>query len=436
MLHNELDLEYLKTLVVLYVEDDAEVRRQFEYFLRRRCGTLLIACNGVEGVQAFRDHVPHIIITDIQMPVMDGLSMLKEIQELDPSVPFIVTTAFEQNDYLLRSIDVGVDKYVIKPVIAERLYGALLDCAHRLRIEDQLKLAAKALESSMEGVIITDADNAIISVNPAFCAITGYDSEEVVGKNPNILSSGHQDADFYKEMWKDIKARGCWQGELVNRCKCGKVYPEWLSITTLYDSHGRVTNRIGIFSDVSERKAAEEHLRNLALHDNLTGLANRSLLMARFELALANAHRNGELLGLLFVDLDNFKAINDSHGHGVGDEVLQEVARRLQGLFRASDTVCRLGGDEFLIVINSVGGTSDAACAAEKVLEALEPGFEIDGHKLVTTPSIGIAVYPDDGADMNTLIRHADVAMYRSKQQGKNTYRFFSHETNGCGKSH
>ncbi|MBT1072430.1 GGDEF domain-containing response regulator [Pelotalea chapellei] len=422
---DNLDLDYLKTLTVLYIEDDEEVRRQFEYFLRRRCATLLTAFNGVEGLRAFRDHAPDIIITDIQMPVMDGLSMLKEIQAIDHSVPFIVTTAFEQTDYLLRSIDVGVDKYVIKPVITERLYAALLDCAHRLRVEDQLRLAAKALESSMEGIMITDAENKIISVNPAFCSITGYQPKEVVGKTPKVLSSGYQDVRFYTNMWRDLATKGCWQGEVINRCKCGRIYPEWLSITTLYDSHRQVTNRIGIFSDISERKLAEENLRNLAQHDNLTGLANRSLLMARFEMALASASRNGEQLGVLFVDLDNFKFINDSYGHGVGDGVLQEVARRLQSLFRANDTICRLGGDEFIIVQSSVGGLPDAERAAEKILDVLIPAIEIDEFSVDITSSVGIAVYPDHGSDLNTLVRNADMAMYLAKQQGKNTYRFY-----------
>jgi len=284
--------------------------------------------------------------------------------------------------------------------------------------------------------MITDAENRIISVNPAFCTITGYDSQEVVGKNPQFLSSGHQDADFYSSMWKDLTTRGCWQGELINRCKCGKIYPEWLSITTLYDSHHCVTNRIGIFSDISYRKTAEEHLRNLALHDNLTGLANRSLLVARFELALANARRNGEPLGLLFIDLDDFKGINASFGHGIGDEVLKEVAHRLQGLFRANDTVCRLGGDEFLVVLNSVGSPSDAARAAEKVLDVLLPPLETSVHSIRLTPSIGMVVYPDDGADINTLIRNADLAMYRAKQQGKNRSCFYDPGLNDSGKNH
>lgn len=422
----EIDRRYLKELTVLYVEDDPDVRRQFELFLNRRCGTVLSASNGREGLALFGERMPHVVITDIQMPGMDGLEMLAEIRKTDLAVPCIVTTAFEQPDYLMRSIDVGVDKYVIKPVIGDRLFDALLSCGRRLRQEGQLKLAAKVFEHSMEGILITDPDNRIVRVNPAFTAITGYGADEVAGGSPKILSSGYQDEAFYRAMWRQIDANGCWQGELTNRHRSGRVYPAWLSITTLYDERGRVTNRIGIFADISDRKAAEEHLRNLALYDSLTGLANRSLLAARFELALAGALRNREQLGVLFIDLDNFKAVNDTLGHSAGDEVLQEVARRLKGLFRASDTICRTGGDEFLVVVHSVSDPTDAARAAEKVLDALAPAMEFWENGVSVTSSIGIAIYPRDGEDMDTLMRNADVAMYRAKQQGRNTYRFFS----------
>lgn len=426
MPYQEIDRRYLKELTVLYVEDDPDVRRQFELFLNRRCGTVLSASNGREGLALFVERMPHVVITDIQMPVMDGLDMLAEIRKTDLAVPCIVTTAFEQPDYLMRSIDVGVDKYVIKPVIGDRLYEALVSCGRRLRQEGQLKLAAKVFEHSMEGILITDRNNRIIRVNPAFTAITGYGADEMTGCSPEILSSGYQDEGFFRAMQCQLDASGCWQGELTNRHKSGRVYPAWLSVTTLYDERGQVTNRIGIFADISDRKAAEEHLRNLALYDSLTGLANRSLLAARFELALAGALRNREQLGLLFIDLDNFKAINDTLGHSAGDEVLQEVARRLKGLFRASDTICRTGGDEFLVVVHSVTDQTDAARAAEKVIDALAPAMEFWKNGVSVTPSIGIAIYPRDGEDMDTLMRNADTAMYRAKQQGKNTYRFFS----------
>jgi diguanylate cyclase (GGDEF)-like protein/PAS domain S-box-containing protein len=416
---------FLKTLTVLYVEDDPDVRQQLEQFLQRRVGELIIAGNGAEGLKTFRGSWPQIVITDIKMPGMDGLSMAQEIRRLDRNVPIIVTTAFEQTDYLLRSIEIGVDEYVTKPVNTDRLYDGLVACAYRLRLERQLKLAAAVFDHCLEAIMITDADNRIVSANRVFCQITGYSAEEVVGENPNLLSSGLQDKAFYHAMWREIQEKGAWQGEISNKRKNGSVYPEWLAITTLADGNGRITNHIGMFSDISKRKAAELHIRQLAMHDPLTGLPNRYLLKARFELALATALRNGEYLALLYVDLDNFKSINDTLGHHAGDLVLQEVSHRLQGLFRSSDTVSRLGGDEFLVVINAVDSTADARCTARKVLDTLGEEMVICGRSLVVTPSIGIAVYPLDGADLETLIGRADSAMYRAKRQGKNNFLFY-----------
>jgi len=419
------DEQYLKSLTVLYVEDDEDVRRQLEQFLCRRVGTLITAENGAEGLEAFLTHRPQIVITDVKMPVMDGLSMASEVRKMDETVPVIVTTAFEQTDYLLRSINIGVDQYVTKPVNTDRLYQGLLSCAYRLRVEQRLKLAATVFDNCLEAIVITDADNRIVSANRVFCQITGYGLDEVLGKDPRLLSSGSHDRAFYKALWRELIEKGSWQGEIYNRRKDGSVYPEWLSITTLSDVHGRITNYIGMFSDISKRKAYEEHIRQLAMQDPLTGLPNRHLLKARFEMSVATASRNRQMLALLYVDLDNFKQVNDTLGHHVGDEVLKEVSNRLQGVFRSSDTISRLGGDEFVVVIDAVGRESDAASAADKVLESLAGPMILTEGEVIVTPSIGIACYPKDGEDLETLIRHADGAMYDAKRSGKNGYRFY-----------
>ena len=422
---------FLKTLTVLYVEDDRDVRLQLGQFLQRRVGRLLVAEDGARGLEAFRGERPQIVITDIKMPVMDGLSMAQEIRKLENEVPIIVATAFEQSDYLLRSISIGVDEYVTKPVDTERLYGRLLACAYRLRAKKQLQLSAAVFEHCLEAIVITDADNLIVSVNGVFCQTTGYAAEEVLGRNPRLLASGSHDQSFYQGMWGEIMAKGAWQGEISNKRKNGSLYPEWLAITTLSDARGRISNYIGMFSDISKRKAAELHIRQLAMHDNLTGLPNRYLLKARFELALATARRNGDYLALLYIDLDNFKSVNDSLGHQAGDQVLQEVSRRLLGLFRSSDTVCRLGGDEFVAVIDAVNKTAGAVSAAEKLLECLARRIMVAGREVLVTPSIGIAIYPLDGVELETLIRHADRAMYQAKRGGKNGYHFFDPRTSG-----
>ena len=262
MIHQDMNGDYLKTLTILYVEDDFDAREQLGTFLQRRVGSLITAENGAAGLEAFVGRHPHIVVTDIQMPEMDGLTMTQEIRKLDATVPVIVVTAFEQTDYLLRSIEIGMDKYVTKPVNPDRLHAALLQCAERLRSESQFRLAARVFDSSQEAIIITDAANTIVSVNHAFTDITGYTANEAIGNRPEkLLSSGKQNKAFYDVMWKEILTQGCWRGEIWSRRKNGQIYPEWLSITTLTDAHGCLTHHIGIFSDISERKQMEEQLR-------------------------------------------------------------------------------------------------------------------------------------------------------------------------------
>lgn len=254
--------DFLSTLTILYVEDDPDAREQLIRFLQHRVGALITAENGAAGLETFVSRRPHIVITDIQMPEMDGLTMAHEIRKLDVAVPIIVVTAFEQTDYLLRSIEIGMDKYVAKPVNPDRLLAALLECANRLAAEKQLRLAARVFDSSLEAIVITDSADIIVSVNRAFTDITGYTADEAIGNNPiRLLSSGRQDKAFYYAMRKEILTQGCWQGEIWNKRKNGQIYPEWLSVTTLTDALGCLTHYIGIFSDISERKQMEEQLR-------------------------------------------------------------------------------------------------------------------------------------------------------------------------------
>ncbi len=262
MIHSDMNGDYLSTLTILYVEDDRDAREHLIRFLQHRVGTLITAENGAAGLEAFVSRRPQIVITDIQMPEMDGLILAQEIHKLDAAVPIIVVTAFEQTDYLLRAIDIGLDKYVAKPVNPNRLHASLLECADRLRAEKQLRLAAAVFDSSQEAVVITDAADIIVSVNRAFTDVTGYTAAEAIGNNPAVLlASGKQDKVFQDAMWNEIQTRGCWHGEIWNKRKNGQIYPEWRSITTLTDAHGCVTHYIGIFSDISERKHMEEQLR-------------------------------------------------------------------------------------------------------------------------------------------------------------------------------
>ena len=305
------------------------------------------------------------------------------------------------------------------------------DVSERKRAEWQLRLSAKVFDNAAEGMVVTNEKNRIVAVNNAFCRITGYSREEVIGESPAMLRSAQQDDGFYAGMWAQLRESGHWSGEIWNKRKSGEVYPEWLSIKVVRNEAGDVVNYIAAFSDITETRAQEERIRHLAQYDFLTDLPNRFLLRDRLGRALLAAERHGKKIGLLFVDLDRFKTINDSLGHAVGDKLLREVGVRLTETVRASDTVSRQGGDEFVIMVNDMD-SADAACAvARKVLRSLsEPFLVEDGHELRVTPSIGIAVFPDDGQDIDALLKNADMAMYAAKEAGRATYQFFTPELN------
>ncbi len=305
--------------------------------------------------------------------------------------------------------------------------------AHAQALEQttgELHLAGHVFQSSKEGILITDAERRILAVNPAFTEISGYRADEVIGRCPEMLSSGRHDAEFYRSMWETIHENGSWSGEIWNRRRDGSIFPELLQITTVYSPGGEVLHYVGTFLDLTERKEAEDRIRQLAEFDPLTGLPNRSLLSDRLAQVMARAERENRLVATLVLDLDRFKNINDSLGHTVGDQLLQGVAARLLKLVRQSDTVSRLGGDEFVVVLTGLEHTAQALPVARKILDALAAPFEIGEHEMLITPSIGIALYPDNAGDPETLLKHAEAAMYHAKHQGRNTFQFFAPEFN------
>ncbi len=308
------------------------------------------------------------------------------------------------------------------------LVGVMLDITDRKRMEARLQQAATVFDSSAEGITITAPDGCIIAVNRAFTDITGYSEEEVIGRNPRILQSGRQDRGVYIEMWRTLGNCGRWQGELWNRRKDGQTFLQSLTISAVKDRGGHVTHYVGVFSDITELRDAHDQLDHQAHHDPLTGLPNRLLLGDRLHKAIQRAHRDETGLAVLFIDLDRFKNINDTLGHQVGDRVLCEVAGRLGKLMRESDTVGRLGGDEFLIVIEDIGAAIAVSHIAEKILDVLENAPVTVGQEFFVGASIGISIYPEDGGDAETLMKNADVAMYRAKERGRNTYEFFTKE--------
>ncbi|MDD5216391.1 MAG: diguanylate cyclase, partial [Methylococcales bacterium] len=305
-----------------------------------------------------------------------------------------------------------------------RIIGTLQDVTIQREMEAKIRLAAQVFDYIGEAIVVTDENNNVTLINKVFTEITGYSSNDVLGRNPNFLSSGKQNANFYATMWDEIRANGVWKGEVWNQRKDGTVYPEILTITTMRNTHGEVINHIGIFSDITQQKRATEQIEYLAHYDSLTGLMNRMALQEAFELALLSSQKNQQLLALLFIDLDGFKAVNDNLGHDVGDEVLKITADRLRKNVRERDLIARLGGDEFVVVLTHLTDMLHIIPIADKLLHALNQSISGETKTLSITPSIGIAVYSENCNDYEKLLTSADKAMYVAKTHGKNNYQF------------
>ena len=303
------------------------------------------------------------------------------------------------------------------------------DITERKKSDEALRVAAAAFETH-DAILITDVNANIIRVNQAFQDITGYSSEEVLGKNPRILSSGRQDKVFYAAMWQQLLNNGSWTGELWDKRKDGQVYPKWLTITAIKNEQGETTGYVAIFSDITERKQAEEEIYNLAFYDALTRLPNRRLLLDRFRLALSVSARSHHYGAVLFLDMDRFKTLNDTLGHDYGDLLLIEVAGRIRLCVREVDTVARLGGDEFVVLLEEIDANAQeasqkAAQIAEKIRTALAAPYQINGHEHHSSPSIGVCLYRGNEESVDALLKHADLAMYQAKDAGRNAVRFF-----------
>lgn len=309
------------------------------------------------------------------------------------------------------------------------LIGISRDITETYRAEESLMLAKSVFESTNEGIMVTDTQARILLVNPAFTEITGWSAADAIGQTPSILKSGRYPPEFYAEMWQSLGEKGRWEGEIWNRRKNGEIYVQWININAIRDSRGKGERYVSLFSDITLRKNKEEMVWRQANFDALTGLANRNLFHDRLDRALARARRNDQTIGLMFIDLDRFKWINDNYGHRAGDELLIEVAVRLEGCVREEDTVARLGGDEFTVVLEGHAGHDALQTVAEKILAALAAPFVIGGEGLSISCSVGVTSFPQDGEDTHMLLHNADLAMYQAKAAGRNRCHFFSSGT-------
>ena len=309
-----------------------------------------------------------------------------------------------------------------------RIIGSAIKNQQNLR---DYKIRSAMFDHTVDGIIITDVNNRIVSVNNAFSEITGYTKQDVLGKDPRLLKSSIYDKAFYQKMWQKINHEGYWQGEIKNRRKNGEIYIEWLSISSIKDANDHVQNYIGVFSDVTAHRSSELEFAYFATHDALTGLANRVLLEDRLNQAINHAKRFNKCVAVIFCDLDNFKPINDTYGHTVGDLALKKCSDYFSSVVRAEDTVCRYGGDEFVIIFGDIERTQDLAVVTEKILDINSITFEIDGNAINLEMSAGISFYPQDTDNATELIQKADEAMYRAKRGGKNRIDYYG-EKFGC----
>jgi diguanylate cyclase (GGDEF)-like protein/PAS domain S-box-containing protein len=341
----------------------------------------------------------------------DGYAMDKRYRHKDGHAVWVrVTVSLVRDEY-------NQPKYFI---------GIAEDIEDRKLAEDKLREAAAVFTSAGEGVAITDRDATILDVNDAFTRITGYSREEVIGCNCRILQSGRHAPAFFQDLWSELTRTGSWRGQIWNRTKAGDIYPENLTISAVRSDTGEVTGYVGVFADITILKNTEARLEHLAHHDPLTDLPNRLLFQDRLEQSLTHAKRRGTKAAIVFIDLDRFKVINDTFGHTVGDALLVAVAKRLREAVRADDTVARLSGDEFCLILNEILSAEAVTVVVDKLLDSFSRPFEIDGQRIHATLSIGVAIYPEDGGDADSVLGLADAAMYLAKDEGRNTYRFCS----------
>ena len=408
-----------------------------------------MAQSGEAALREVATQAPDLILLDVLMPDMDGFEVCRRLRAHAhwKDIPVIFVTSMDEATSESEGLALGAADYIVKPfhvvTVRQRVRNLLererlrqtverqrdllqAQMQERARAADRLRLAASVFTHAREGITIAGLDGLIVDVNDAFTRITGYSREEVVGRNPNILSSGRQTKAFYTAMWASLKRNGTWTGEIWNRRKNGEVYAEMLTINTVLDAQGQPSQYVAMFSDITATKNYQNQLDHIAHFDALTNLPNRVLLGDRLRQALALTLRRGGLLALAYIDLDGFKAINDAHGHEVGDEVLIDLAKRMKHMLREGDTLARLGGDEFVAVLVDLPDAHAAAPTLSQLLAAAAQPVVSGDLTLRASASVGVTFFPQaEDVDADQLLRQADQAMYQAKIAGKNRYHVF-----------
>ena len=372
----------------------------------------------------------------------DMPGVLATIKEADArhAIDYLLTMRMRAKDGRWRWIESRSQVQRDSAGRALRRIGTHLDVTERKQAEQSLQRSANVFTFAREGILITDADGTIEEVNEAFTRITGYPRGEVIGKNPRILKSGRQSPEFYAGMWRALREVGHWSGEVWNRKRNGDIYAEMLTVSAVHDADGRVRNYVSLFSDITPIKENQQLLEHIAHYDTLTSLPNRVLLADRLQHAMAQSQRRGLSLAVVFLDLDGFKTVNDTHGHDVGDDLLIALAERMKTALREGDTLARIGGDEFIAVLVDLEQPQDCEPVLDRILQATSSSVTLTlptgNLVLQVSASLGITLYPQDGADADQLMRHADQAMYQAKQAGKNRYRMFDVELDAAVQNH
>lgn len=359
----------------------------------------------------------------------DGLerqTLLKRTRYEGRVVGFLAR--IRRKDGELRTVNMSAEQLEIAG--RRCLVAVSRDVTQQRRQEDELRLAARVFESTAEGILITDPAERIVAVNPGFTEMTGYTEAELRGKRPSVLAAERHDQNFFAQMWESVHSTGRWQGEIWNTTKAGEVTPYLMTMSAVRDHEGAVTNYVGVMRDISHIKRSQEQLEFLANYDSLTGLGNRNLFMSQLKVGLDRAARHHRRLSLIFIDLDNFKSINDTLGHEVGDMLLTEVARRLKTTVRQEDVVCRLGGDEFTVYVEDFADPGALVGTAQRLVQSVSEPYDLAGHHVAVTASVGISIYPNDGTTIAELVKNADTAMYKVKEQGRNGFQFFREDMN------